>query len=389
MLKCYSNYTALVVGVSHYLNPLYDLDYARSDAEALAKVLKDEYGFALAGELYDEKATKDNILKYLEHEMQKVDSESGVVLFFACHGITKQSPLGEDEGFLVPYDGDVNIPYKNIPILRLREEYLKMIPAKHVFMIVDACYSGLALRDIPGTRIQQCVDDEMAKDLTKNEKKVRQALSAGTKDQKVLDGGLYGHSIFTGRLIEVLRQNELQYLTADHVGLYVREHVSRDAVERHSRQTPQFGYLYGADGTFVFQRDITKPSVIMLDKPKSQSAKTEEYLCHILYDGNGHTAGEVPKDSKTYRPTQMIRIASPASDFAKEGFQFSGWNTKPDGTGMEVAPGSEISMPLDGINLYAKWKKAKHEEEQKYCIVCGAKWVHGFKFCPACGAKKI
>lgn len=255
----YSSCKALIIGVSRYEDPQYDLSYARSDAEAMAELLGTEFGFDQIWTLYDKDATRQSVIRFFEQDLQRTDKDDGILVFFAGHGITVTSAIGDDRGFLVPHDGDPNQPYANLSLTTIREDYLPMIPAKHVFLVVDACYGGLALRDVTAVdRTYQGIDDTLLAELTHRDRKVRQVLAAGTKDQQVLDGGLFGHSLFTGRLIEALREAK-PYITADHVGVHVRERVARDSVDRNQRQTPLFGYLAGGEGTFVFSRRRFKP----------------------------------------------------------------------------------------------------------------------------------
>ncbi len=252
-MGAYSAYKALVIGVGCYADPQYDLSYARSDAEAMAEVLSEEFGFDQVWTLYDSDATRQNLIRFFEQDLQRTDEDDGLLIFFAGHGITVPSAIGDDRGFLVPYDGDPKQPYANLSLTTIRDDYMPMIPAKHVFFIVDSCYGGLALRDVAMVERPKSIDDAVLSELTRRDRKVRQVLSAGTKDQRVLDGGLFGHSVFTGRLIEALRE-ATPYITADHVGVHVRERVARDSRDRHHRQTPQFGLLYGEGGAFVFRK---------------------------------------------------------------------------------------------------------------------------------------
>ena len=249
--KPYSAYKALVVGISQYADPQYDLDHALNDAEAVARVLREEYGFDHIETLYNDQATRANIIHYFEQELQLTNEDDGVFVFFAGHGITVTSAIGDERGFLIPYDGNPDQPYANISLGAIRDDYLVMAPAKHVFIVLDCCYGGLALRDIGTKQTVKTIDEQIIADLTRRDRKVRQVLSAGMKDQQVLDGGLHGHSIFTGRFLEALQQSS-SWITADHVGLHVKTCVARDAMDRHCRQTPQYGLVLGSDGTFVF-----------------------------------------------------------------------------------------------------------------------------------------
>lgn len=83
----------------------------------------------------------------------------------------------------------------------------------------------------------------------------------------------------------------------------------------------------------------------------------------IKYNGNGATSG-------TVAPTTGLKRSStftvPQCGFKKTGYTFAGWNTKSDGTGMLLQPGSTIynGNSFENIfgkagtyNLYAQWVK--------------------------------
>ena len=181
-MSFYSSCKALVIGVSRHVDPKHDLGHARSDAEAIAEVLQDEFGFDQVWELYDAEATKQNIVRYFERDLQRTDEDDGLLIFFAGHGITVTSAIGDDRGFLVPHNGDPKEPYANISLASIRDDYLPMIPAKHVFLIVDACYGGLALRDVATVECPETIEEAMLGDLTHRDHKVRQVLAAVDKE---------------------------------------------------------------------------------------------------------------------------------------------------------------------------------------------------------------
>src|SRR3989338_5732551 len=85
---------------------------------------------------------------------------------------------------------------------------------------------------------------------------VRQIITAGGENEEVLDGGLYGHSVFTGRLIESLKNNK-DFITAQELGLELEKKVYGDAMSRGHKQRPQAGKIYGT-GDFVFIPDFEK-----------------------------------------------------------------------------------------------------------------------------------
>ncbi|ADO36163.2 hypothetical protein ELI_1175 [Eubacterium callanderi] len=75
----------------------------------------------------------------------------------------------------------------------------------------------------------------------------------------------------------------------------------------------------------------------------------------IQYDGNNADGGDMANQSMTYDQAANLT----ANSYAKTGYTFAGWNTRPDGAG--TAYGNEQSVvnltPDDGsiITLYAQW----------------------------------
>lgn len=248
-LPKYENSRALVIGINKYLYaPL--LGYACNDAEAIASLLKGKYAFPEQNVrlLLDKEATKDAVLNaYLDFASEDVgvDSNDRIFFFFAGHGHTVEGKRGET-GYLVPVDGKVGKPAS---LLRW-DEFIRnadLIPAKHMFFVMDACYGGLVInRGLkPGSM-------RFLKDMLKRYS--RQALTAGKADEVVADAGgpLKGHSVFTGHLIQALEgaaASEEGIITANGVMAYVYERVGKDY---QSFQTPHFGFLDG-DGDFIFE----------------------------------------------------------------------------------------------------------------------------------------
>lgn len=84
-------------------------------------------------------------------------------------------------------------------------------------------------------------------------------------------------------------------------------------------------------------------------------AKWEPITYTVVYDGNGAYEG-------TTDPTPMVYdVPGTANDngYGRTGWTFEGWNTKPDGTGADIEPGTEMVnlTTVDGaeVPVYAKW----------------------------------
>lgn len=76
----------------------------------------------------------------------------------------------------------------------------------------------------------------------------------------------------------------------------------------------------------------------------------------VTYDGNGDTSGNVPTDSKLYSTGESVTLAT-QGDLAKAGYDFTGWNTKSDGTGTSYTAGDSFTMGNADVTLYAQWKE--------------------------------
>ena len=58
----------------------------------------------------------------------------------------------------------------------------------------------------------------------------------------------------------------------------------------------------------------------------------------VIYDGNGNTGGTTPVDSKSpYTVGSTVGVPG-MGGLVKEGYQFNGWNTVADGSGVRYVP---------------------------------------------------
>ena len=243
----YAKSWALIIGIDDYqFAP--KLSNARSDATAVSNLLVERFGFLKENiiELFDQEATHVNILHaYLTYANDSVGIDDRILIFFAGHGCTQNGNRGEI-GFLVPVDGKANDLSTLIRWDSLSRN-AELIPAKHLLIILDACFSGLIL-----SRAVQPGGSRYLKDMLKRYS--RQVLTAGKADEAVSDAGgpLPAHSIFTGHLINALEggaMSDSRVLTANNVMAYVANKVAQD---QYSQQSPHYGYFDG-DGDFVFQ----------------------------------------------------------------------------------------------------------------------------------------
>jgi outer membrane protein OmpA-like peptidoglycan-associated protein len=116
------------------------LPETKTEVEAIAAKLKDDYGFSVEFVRNPTKADIEN--KILEINQRKYGSKDQLLLFFSMHGHFIASA---DRGYLVPSDGKTP-PQDPLGKSWLSYDdlgaYLSQNPCKHILLSLDACYSG-------------------------------------------------------------------------------------------------------------------------------------------------------------------------------------------------------------------------------------------------------
>lgn len=241
----YADSWALVVGVNDYQNArVPKLRYAVNDARAVERALLAQ-GFRRERitVLTDAQATKVRVEEALGDRLrQQAGRDDRVLVFFAGHGMTVKLKSGEDEGYLIPVDGDPERLFSTAISMSGLRQISDLLPAKHVLYIVDACYSGYAV-------FNRATPDGLFDEMVK--KPAIQILTAGRHGDQAQEKA--GHGVFTDVLLRGLRGEAFGgkgWLPLDQLGTWVRERVY---AESNGKQVPQFGNLSG-DGQFVFTR---------------------------------------------------------------------------------------------------------------------------------------
>lgn len=90
----------------------------------------------------------------------------------------------------------------------------------------------------------------------------------------------------------------------------------------------------------------------VVNEQKNEAVGTR--TCFIRYEANGH-GDKAPLASQS-----KGNVIVTAPEMKEKGYTFKGWNTKPDGSGVNYAPNKEIScdnIPGNTLVLYAVWKQ--------------------------------
>ena len=240
----YADSWALVIGINAY-EKAPRLNYAVADARAVAEQLV-KLGFPRQNIrlLLDGDATRAGIERVLYREFAKMGWNDRLLVYFAGHGETVEFRGGE-EGFILPVDAEPEAASTTAISTDDVKRIGRRVNAKHVFFVLDACFSGFALtRDIVP---QGTADAYLTAALREP---VVQVLTAGRKGERAIEEG--GHGLFTRRLLDGLRglgdTEGRGFITAAQLAAWITPRVVRDSK---GRMTPQYGKLDG-EGQFVF-----------------------------------------------------------------------------------------------------------------------------------------
>lgn len=107
------------------------------------------------------------------------------------------------------------------------------------------------------------------------------------------------------------------------------------------------GWWHQADGTATCDASVWQDSHATL--------KLNYATRHTIhYDGNGGNNPGIADQTKQWGSVLYLSSVKPTTP----GYEFTGWNTKSDGTGISYQPGSAYGSDLYGgtVTLYAQWK---------------------------------
>jgi peptidoglycan/xylan/chitin deacetylase (PgdA/CDA1 family)/uncharacterized caspase-like protein len=267
---------AVIIGVNDYQNwP--KLRYAVNDANGIEDALVTRFAFKRdhIRKLLNGDATRQRIMEVLGDEFtdgNRVQREDRIFFFFAGHGATRTMQDGRQVGFIIPVDADRANYYSTAISMTALREACDLIPAKHMYFVMDSCYSGLALsRGAGGMSRDRSYLEEVTRRIA------RQILTAGGADQQVADDGPNGHSVFTWALLQGLEgKADLDgngVITASELGAYVSPIVSS-----FSKQTPVAANLVGSEGgEFIFELQ-PEPLTSMSQQLDNRGLKLNEQL---------------------------------------------------------------------------------------------------------------
>jgi len=236
------NYFAFIIGIDNYQGEWAPLDNAVNDAKSIETILKSKYKFDEIITLYNEQATRGNIIQQFEKLASIVKEKDNLLIYYSGHGDYKQDIR---KGFWVPVNASTTSTSNYLSNADI-QSLLAGIKSKHTLLIADACFSGDIFR---GKTLTIPFSPENKYYHKVQSLPSRKAMSSGGLEP-VMDGGKDGHSVFAYYLLRALENNSGVYYDANQ--LYNEIKIP---VVNNSEQTPGFAPIRNTGdegGQFLF-----------------------------------------------------------------------------------------------------------------------------------------
>lgn len=240
---------AVLIGIDHYSKSP-PLAGAVKDVERMAELFEG-MGFSVA-RVTDTDATSERLktlfMKWLPQEARSYER---VVVYFAGHGATDNAERDDNVGYLIPRDVDMEDPndvQRRGVSMKLIHRVLGQSASRHTLILIDACFSGLALPIQHSSPVEFPVAERRRWPLFA----VMTAGRSGERAFETKSGGLFTHA-----LVDALSNRDAdadsdrdQLVSLTELFAFVQEHT-RQAAQRGAReQLPQLGRV--GLGEFVF-----------------------------------------------------------------------------------------------------------------------------------------
>lgn len=235
-------YHALVIGINSYRH-LDSLQTAVNDAEEVGRTLRDSYGFETTL-LINQDATRRTIVSELNRLRRKLASEDKLLIYYAGHGYFDEHTK---KAYWLPADAEKSDDTNWIMAERITSN-LKRIPAKHILVVSDSCYSGTLTR---AAQVDLFSTARRVRYINKILNKQARVLIASGGNEPVTDTGGVRHSVFAQAFLRALKEVDKKVFLAEELFVgYIKEPVAGKA-----DQTPEYSLIKNSGhdgGDFIF-----------------------------------------------------------------------------------------------------------------------------------------
>lgn len=208
------------------------------DIAAVEAILREKYGFKTQTVLNGDRR---EMLKAIYDVGKNVSFGDHVMVYYAGHGVIDRN---SDVAYWIPSDGGRDFAPDWVSAQEVMNAF-KTIPAKHLLLVADSCYSGKLLRG--SAQSEPVATESVVRRLF--QKKARVALTSGGEEPVADSSSGSTHSVFAQAFLDSLEENGSP-LPASTLYDMVLTHVSAEA-----SQTPQYSDMreLGHDGgDFIF-----------------------------------------------------------------------------------------------------------------------------------------
>lgn len=248
----------LAVGINKYQNSNYNLNYARPDAEAFVSKVgergKNIFKSINVVPIYDEDATKENIVKGFKSIIARAKPEDVFLFYYAGHGTLDEDNKDADGNspfYFVP--SDVTKLYADPEQLKSKGlsgdelgDFLTQIKSRKQIVLTDACHSGGIIK---GMKVRAAATDERAIVQLARSSGVVWIASSGSK-QFATEFDQLKHGVFTYALLEALdgkADNGDHKVTVNELKIFMEERVPELTKQYGGEAQYPIGYITGND----------------------------------------------------------------------------------------------------------------------------------------------
>ncbi|MHC1703161.1 MAG: caspase family protein [Tenuifilaceae bacterium] len=204
------NMYILAVGINSYLNPKYNLNYAKNDADAFVKSLSTGanslFGKVEVSSVSDANATREGIISAIDKITLTAKPEDVFVLYYAGHGVMSSgSETEKSQFYIVPhnvtkmYEADDMLKKSGISATEIGE-FSKNIKAQKQLFVIDACQSGGAMQTLA---MRGAAEEKAIAQLARSTGTY--FIAASGSEQFATEVAELGHGVFTYSVIEALK----------------------------------------------------------------------------------------------------------------------------------------------------------------------------------------
>lgn len=256
---------AVIIGIEDYLLAP-KVPGAVADAKAVAEALR-AVGFEDIIEIYGKDASFRRLHQTLTDFLpRKVGRQDRLIIYFIGHSGVTRDVQGNELGYLVPWDAQINNIAKSVTFEHLKE-FTRRTASKHTLLILDTAVRGWEV-----TAPQQLSLEGRLAPEEDTEKRAVQVLTAGEKGEALVrqEGkSLFVQAVLTG-LTGAADHNKNGWLMASELGAYVKQQVEQTSK---GTQHPLFAQLDGDGDTILIEG---KKAAFSLGKePKTEAERAQ------------------------------------------------------------------------------------------------------------------